>query len=98
MHFLTVIRLSRQWAHTFLSIKFVYYAVALDEPAESAYAFVFCLLYSLCVLDRFKNPDGLGSLECFHLDPQKSITQCASDWSLDKMRVCVCVSLSLCEI
>jgi hypothetical protein len=52
----------RQWAHTFLSLKFGYYAVAMDGLDESAYAMLFCLVYSSCVLDLFKNVDGVGTL------------------------------------
>lgn len=54
---------SRQWAHTFLSLKFLYYAVAFDGLEASAWALLFCLIYSLCVLDRFKNVDGVGALK-----------------------------------
>ena len=51
---------NRQWAHTFLSIKFIYYALAFDDLQESAYSISFCVGYALIVLDRFKTPDGLG--------------------------------------
>lgn len=32
----------------------------MDSLDETAFAFVFCLAYSLLVLDKFKNVDGLG--------------------------------------
>ena len=53
----------RQWAHTFLSLKFLYYAVAFDGLEDSAWALFFCLIYSLCVLDWFKNVDGVGAFK-----------------------------------
>jgi len=49
-----------QWAHTFLTLKFVVYALLLDGLRESGYAFIFCVAYATIVLDRFKNLDGLG--------------------------------------
>jgi hypothetical protein len=52
--------IARQWAHTFLTLKFVVYALLLDGLRESGYAFIFCVAYATIVLDRFKNLDGLG--------------------------------------
>ena len=51
---------TRQWAHTFLTLKFLFYAVLLDGLRDSGYALAFCVAYAKLILDRFKNPDGLG--------------------------------------
>ena len=53
-----------QWAHTFLSLKFLFYALFLDELQESVMAIVVCVVLSHLVLDRFKNADGqaIGTL------------------------------------
>ena len=53
-----------QWAHTFLSLKFLFYALFLDKLQESVMAIVVCVVLSHLVLDRFKNADGqaIGTL------------------------------------